>query len=157
MDQDQELARFKWIFFAGMTFLVSAYWSFGELKFAIRGKTAEAKITGTHKSAGMRRYGRSNPMLAVEYQFTEVDGTPRSERDDVPAGWPLPPSGNATVQYLPGVSDSSRLLGHSQKTAVYVFLGCTGWLGFSCFKLWREAAAAVHRAGPRRKQRRRPT
>lgn len=137
MDQEEELAKFKSIIFSGLVFLISAYFSFGELKFAIWGKNAEAKITRTHETRSSGR--RAHPMIQIEYQFTEADGTGRSERADVAVDWPVSTTGMMTVQYLPGVADSSRPLGQSKMTAVYVFLAALAWLGFNGYKLCKLA------------------
>ena len=148
MDTENELTRFKGILFAVLAFLVSAYFSYGELKFAGWGKTAEAKVTRTHQTRNFSK----RLLLRVEYQFTEADGTGRSERDDVAIDWPAPGTGNVTVQYLPGVAGSSRLLGNSNMMAVYIVLGCLAWLSFSGYKLWREANEALHGSGRRRRK-----
>jgi hypothetical protein len=155
MDFDNEMQRLKWLLVAGVLFLLSAVFSYGELKFAVWGKTAPAKVTRTHETHNGGGFGRRGlrertPLLAVEYQFTEADGTARSERDDVPIDWPMPENGEISVQYLPGVADSSRLEGHSRMTWVYVFLGSLAWLAYSIYKLWREATEAVRGSGRRR-------
>lgn len=144
MDQEAELAKFKLILFALVVFLVSGFFAYGELKFSLWGKTAQANISRTFETEEPGRRGRSRPLLAVEYSFTEADGTPRNERDDVPRGSQIPSSGPITVEYLPGVADSSRILGHSSKMAVYVFLGCLAILAFAGFQLWRMASDAVN-------------
>jgi hypothetical protein len=129
---DTELARLKGILIAGLAFIISACFSFSELKFAIWGKTAEAKATRTRDTEGTGR--RSRPKRHLEYQYNEADGTGRSGRDSVEIDWPVPENGIYSVQYLPGVADSSRLLGHSRIVAVYLFLGCLAWLGYSGYK-----------------------
>ena len=148
MDDDDEIKKFKWLLFATVAFLISTYFSWQEFKFFVWGKTAEATITNTFdtKSGGRR----SRPMLAVEYSFSDSATGPRNERDDVPIDWPIS-GGTATVQYLPGVADSSRLLGHSSTIPVWIFVGCLGWLGYNGFKLYKEANEAVHGKKRRRK------
>jgi hypothetical protein len=138
MDQDAEIRKFKMILVAGLAFLFSAYSSWQELKFAMWGTTAEARVTRTFDTAERRR-----PLLAVEYTFEDRDGRSHSERDDLPASFP-DPGDVVTVEYLPGVEDSSRIEGHSSMASVWVFLACLGWLGYSAFKLYREASEAVH-------------
>lgn len=145
MDQDEELAKLKWILIAGVAFLVSGYLSFQELKYAIWGTTAEANVTRTYET----RERRTN-LLAVEYTFTDDEGKSHSERDDVPSDWPTP-GATVMVQYLPGVEDSSRLEGHSSKLAVWMFLGCCLLLVFAGFKLYQMASDAVD--GPPRRRR----
>lgn len=144
MDQDEELAKFKRILIAGCIFLMAGYFSYQELKYAIWGTTAEATITRTFDTRERRR-----DLLAVEYTFSDEEGRRISERDDVPIDWPLPED-KVSVQYIPGVKDSSRLEGHSSTVAVWVFLGSCAWLGFSFYKLFKEASEAVH--GKRRRR-----
>lgn len=81
MDQDNELARFKWLLFAGIMFLISGYYSISELRFAVSGKTIEASLTQVKQTMSTGR--RSRPRLSFEYQFAEADGKTRSERDVV--------------------------------------------------------------------------
>lgn len=135
MDHDEEFQKFKWILFAGVAFVVSAFVSWKELRFAVWSATAEATVTGTFEVRGGRR---SSPKTAVEYTFTDEVGTQRSERDDIPISWPAPLD-VVIVQYFPGVEDSSRIKGNSNPVAVVFFVCCSGWLGFSLFKLYREA------------------
>lgn len=145
MDQDEELAKLKWILAAVVAFLVTGYLSFQELKYAVWGTTAEATVTRTFETRERRRN-----LLAVEYTFTDTEGTSHSERDDVPSDWPTP-GPKVTIQYMPGVEDSSRLEGHSSKVAVWMFLGCCLLLAFAGFKLYQMASDAVD--GPPRRRR----
>lgn len=131
MDQDAEMKRLKWVLFTGLVFLVSAYFSWTELKFFMRGKTAEATVTGTSE---YRKY------TSVDYRFSDDSGTLRTENDRVPASWPVPEIGTTLkVQYL-DAQDSSRVAGHSNMVSVYVFLACCAVLGFLIFRLFREAS-----------------
>jgi hypothetical protein len=122
MDQDEELAKFKWILIAAIAFLVSSYFSYRELKYAVWGATAEATVTRAAETTEMGRRGRRRPMLVVEYTFSDGSTGQRSERDRVPIDWPVP-EGTVTVQYLPGVAGASRLAGHSNKFAVWMASG----------------------------------
>ena len=148
MDEEEELAKLKWILFAGIAFLLSGYFSFQELKFAVWGTTAQAEVTNTFETRNSRRGGS---LLAVEYTFTDKEGKHYSERDDVPSSWPSP-GPKVTIQYLPGVEDCSRLEGHSSKVAVWVFFGCCAWLAYSGYQLYQLASEAVD--GPPRRRKR---
>ena len=55
MDQDDEIRKFKMILVAGVAFLFSAYFSWQELKFALWGESAEARVTRTFETAERRR------------------------------------------------------------------------------------------------------
>jgi len=150
MDQDEEITKFKQILIAGLTFAISTVFSYRELKYTLWSKTADAMVTrkfDTAESTGRRR----KELIAVEYQFTETDGTTRMDRDRVAIDFPLPQTPTVTVQYLPAVKDSSRLLGISRSYFVWAFIGSFAWLITAGVNLWREAHKAVH--GPRKRGR----
>lgn len=144
MDQDDEIRKFKMILVAGVAFLFSAYFSWQELKFAMWGESAEARVTRTFETAERRQ-----PLLAVEYTFEDQKGRSYRERDDLPISFSAPGE-VVTVEFLPGVEDSSRIEGHSSMASVWVFLACLSWLGYSSYKLYRETSEAVH--GGRRRR-----
>lgn len=149
MDEQEELAKLKWILFAGIAFLISGYYSYQELKYTVWSSTAEANVTRTYTSTkwtgggrGRRRWGRRREFLAVEYTFTDQDGKQHSERDGISIHSPAP-GPKVNVQYFSGVENSSRIEGHSSKVAVWVFLGCCALLVFAGFKLYQMASEAV--------------
>ena len=150
MDQDNELARFKWLLFAGIMFLISGYYSISELRFAVSGKTIEASLTQVKQTMSTGR--RSRPRLSFEYQFAEADGKTRSERDVVSVDWPAPTAGTVTIQYIPGVANASRLLGHSNMVWVYVFMGCSVAMAVSIYLLCRAANEPIRRGSSPRKK-----
>lgn len=135
MDHDEEFRKFKWILCAGVAFIVCGIISWNELKYAVWSETADATVTRTFEYQAGRRGTRKT---AVEYTFAEEDGTRRSERDDIPINWPVP-ADVVTVQYLPGVENASRVDGNSNQLPVVFFVICAVLLGFSFFKLYREA------------------
>lgn len=142
MDRD-DLGAVKRIGFAGLAFLLSAYASWKEVKFMMWGATATAEVVSVQEETGGRR---RRSYLAVEYRFTEADGTSRSEKDDVPTSYEVTAPGTVNVQYLPGVADSSRLEGTANNTALFVFVGSIGWVAWTLYSFYREAHAPV---GPR--------
>ena len=144
MDQEQELRKFKWLMGGAVVFFISAFYAYGELKYLVLGKTAEARVTRTLKFKDARLKGPGVEMLAVEYQFVEASGTPRGERDNVALDWPIPENGVISVQYLTGVANSSRLVGNRNLFSVFVFIAALGGVIFFVVKLWRDASEAVH-------------
>jgi hypothetical protein len=130
MDPDLEMRRLKRLGGVGLIFLVSAYFSWTELKFLLRGQTADATVTG------ITEYRKYN---SIQYQFKDSTGAWRKENDQVPRSWAEPELGTTLkVQYF-DAPDSSRLAGHSNKVAVYLFIACCLLLGFLIFQLLREA------------------
>ena len=141
MDEEDELRKFKLILGAFCAFLISGYFAYQECKFLVWGATAEATITNMFETTGTGRNRRSL-RLAIEYTFTDSATGSRSERDDVPISWPIP-QGTVTVQYLPGVAKSSRLLGNSSTFFVWIFCGCIALLGYAGYRLYKEANEPV--------------
>ncbi len=139
IDQEAELARFKGLLVAGIVFLVSGCYAYSELKYAIWGQMADAKVIRAEQKSTPGRRGRTHHVMRVEYEFAEANGTRRSEKDDVSVDWSPPGDGKISVQYIPGAEHSSRLEGQSHMFAVYLFLGCIVWLGYSLYQIGRQA------------------
>lgn len=152
VDMDDEVAKFKWLLIGVIAFLISGYYSFSEVKFAIWGRTAEATVTRTYETTESGRRFRKRHYTVVEYQFAEADGTLRSERDKVSAGTVVPGISQIAVQYLPGVADSSRLAGQTSLTSICVFVGSLIWLSVAGYKLHMEANTPGYDSRRRRKK-----
>lgn len=148
MDQDNELQRFKFALFAFVAVVISGYISWGEMKYMVWGKSADATVTQAREEERRGRRGRRYQVLVVDYTFVEADGTRRSERDEVSSGTEVP-TPTATVQYLPGVANSSRLTGQENVLAVIIFVGSLAWMGYSIYSIAREANAPIKRSGRR--------
>ncbi|QDT35072.1 hypothetical protein [Thalassoglobus polymorphus] len=138
MDDEEELKSFKRILFATVLFLISTYFAFKEVKYIIFGKTATATVQRVFETEERGRRGRKRKLLAIEYSFMDESGRSHSERDDVAVSWG-DPGKSVEVEYLSGVEDSSRLHGHSNKTSIWIFLGCLSWLTYTGYKLAKEA------------------
>jgi|GEM_PF-1498695 len=148
MDQDEELKRFKWILSSGLVFLISGCFSYTELKYAIRGKTTEAQVSEFKEYMGGRR--SNSPKVDLRYTYLEADGTSRGGRDDVPRSWVPDDPKSVTIQYIPGVEDSSRIKASERLMPVYFFAATALWLGYSIFTLAREANTPIARGPGRR-------
>lgn len=139
MDHDSEIARFKGFVVVGILFLISGWYSQWEFRYAIWGQTAEARITRQFETREIGRRGPKRPVLVVEYSYTDKSGAQRDEHDRVPTSWQSRLAEVTTIQYLPGVVKSSRLLGHSYLLPVWFFLGTLGWLIYSVYRIYLEA------------------
>ncbi|MDB5338083.1 MAG: hypothetical protein JWN70_3702 [Planctomycetaceae bacterium] len=135
MDQDEELAKFKWILVVGIALIMTGCYSLNELRYAVWGKSVEAKVTGAKEVTNRGRRGRTSTALRIDYQFSEAGGASRTEHDEVSTDWPLSSDGKVTVQYIPGAESSSRLLGHSNMFSVYLFLGCIACMAIAVYKV----------------------
>ena len=158
MDEDEELRKLKWLLIGGLVFLVSGWFAFGEMRYALFGSTVQARIVDVSDTELVGRRGRRTPMRAIRYSFEESDGAQRTERDDVPLDWTpaegetLTAGSTVSVQYLSGKPDKSRLAGHKHSLPLAIFVVCLlGMLGFSVW-LWRHAHEAVH-GNPYRRRR----
>ncbi|MDA0833972.1 MAG: hypothetical protein O2955_05360 [Planctomycetota bacterium] len=146
-ETESEALKLKWLLIAGVAFLVSAYYSYREFKYLVWGKTVAAVVTRTYEHQELSRRGRKKTVRVVEYAFDDENNTNWRERDTVPLKRTITEP-LVAVQYLPGERKSSRLEGNSHYFAVWVFLGCVTWLGYSFFRLYQEANEPVRRARP---------
>jgi hypothetical protein len=117
MDQENELARAKWVLGAVAVFLISGCISYGEIAYFLNGQDGEANITKVYESRS-RRGGAS---LTVEYAFSEPGGVARKGMESVPLDWPVPQSGKVAVRYTPGEDGSARLAGRVRWIGLCVF------------------------------------
>lgn len=140
MDADEETARAKWMLIVGLVFLVSAFFAWREMKYAVFGKEVNAQLVRVYETEERGRRGRRVDKLAVEYQFKDAgDGTIRKETDTLSINSPRPTGKTVPVQYMSGTPDRSRIKGHSNQIAVIIFLACTAFFGFKIFQLVRES------------------
>lgn len=143
MDEEAELVKLKWLIFAGLAFLVSSFFAWTELRYALWSRTTEAEVVDVFETETIGRRGRRIPVLAVEYRFTDEAGVPRFERDEVARGWQPPANRRVAIEYFPGENGGSRLAGNRNWRSLVVFFGTLAVLAFAGWKLWREAREAV--------------
>lgn len=136
MDTDAETKRFKWLLIAGILFVVSAFFSWSELKYALFGKQVEARLVKVVDTTDPGRRGRE--VMAVHYEFADSDGTTRNETDRLPATWDRPSGQTIPIQYLSGSPDSSRVVGNTRRVWILIFLGSLVFFGFKVFQIYRE-------------------
>lgn len=152
-NQDAPLGCFL-IVFVPILFLISSYFAWRELKYAVLAKTVDASVERVFETVdvGSRRNRR---VLRVNYRFTDAsNGSERAEGDTVPLRWPRPDA-VVRVAYLPGQPGESRIAEHRSYLAVVFFIGCLVAAGISLAFLVREATAAVRESEQHEKRRRR--
>ena len=142
MDEEVELRRLQFVLIAFVAVVITGYISWGELRYKILGRSAEATVTQSREEQRRSRHGRRYRILVVEYTFSEADGTRRNDRDEVSPGTPVSRP-TTRGQYLPGVAHSSRLTGQENVFAVLIFVGSLAWMGYSIFRIAREANAPI--------------
>ena len=148
-ENQNELARAKWLLLGIVLFLISGCMSYGEITYFLNGHDTEADITKTYESRG-RRGGTS---LTVEYAFAEPGGTRRKGMSSVATDWSVPNNGKVPVRYTAGADGSSRLAGRVNWIGLGLFAVSVGCVGVFVVRLLREGAAEPE---PRRRTRGRP-
>ena len=140
VDVDDEVKNAKFMLFAFVAFLFSGYYSYVEMKYAIWGSDADATIVSIKETSVMRRRGRREPKLSVEYSFSDSEGQTHTAKENVPIDWE-PAGETVPIEFIQGAEVRSRIAGQTSLFMVWVFLACLLWLGFSLFKLIKEANA----------------
>lgn len=139
MDEEFELKRFRWLIISGIVFLFSAYWSLYELRFLIWGARAEATVLGIKETQSRPSLLRaSKTFKTVEYSFTDPASGVLVERDRASKASQLEQN-PVPVEYLPGVKESSRLLGNNNARSIWIFVGNLVWFGCLVYRLAKEA------------------
>ncbi len=116
-------------------FVVSFFFSCGELDYLVRGRTAAATSVVKRPTSGGGRGGPT--VLDVTYEFPDIDGKLRKETDTVPLDWNFSTPGPLMIQFIPKSAESSRLLGHKHMAFVYVFAASFIPIGYGCYKFWK--------------------
>lgn len=145
VDEDAEQRKAGMLIVAIIAFVISAWYSFNELTYALKGTTVTATVMRTYEFTVPTRYGQSAPRLGVEYAFTDADGDLRQDKDWVPLPSQLRGEPGVEVQYLPGPDGDSRLAANRSIIGPTFFVGCVAFLIVSLVQLIREANAPIPR------------
>lgn len=132
MDSDSELARFKWLLFGAVLFLVSGCLSWGELVYLVSGRDGEATVTKVYEA---RRRFRTTTY--ADYTFQDAEGNQR--QDSAAMSDPPAVGGKLAVRYTNGKDGSSRPAGRPNWIGISLFAGSLVWIGVFGFRLFREA------------------
>jgi hypothetical protein len=140
MDEKEELAKAKWLLFAGAFFLVSCFLVYDEFAYLVWGREVEATVEKAYETTRRGRFGvGGRTRLDVDFAFTEPDGTRRKGTSTVECEWPLPASGKVMVEYTPGQLGRSRLKGRVHWTGIIIFFVSIAAVAAAGYKLWQEA------------------
>lgn len=126
--------KYKYAIFFGLLFLVSVYYSWQELVYLVRGRTAEATVTENYPMPS-GRFGQ-NRSRVLDYHFRDTEGLPRKGADTIGMDEPIP--GMVTVQYTPGEKGRSRIHGHVRWWALAIFGIAVAGLAFALYQLNRH-------------------
>lgn len=105
--------------------------TWNEMRYLVWGQRVEARVEKLSVvTTRSRRFGTESQRLEVKYRFFDPElKADRVESDSMGTSWvPNAPETEdgpvtATVQYLPGVADRSRIDGHVQWWAPVLFVG----------------------------------
>jgi hypothetical protein len=126
MDPDEEAKKFKWLLRFGIGLLVTSFFAWGELTYAVFGKNADATITKVERVQGRR----GSEVTAISYRFTDSTGAERTGSDVMDADWDGPRKGTIPIVYRSGPDGKSRLAGHVN------WIGIIAWLTFFVPTIW---------------------
>jgi len=148
-----ETDTWKFRLFCGLfgVFIISLFFAFRELRFVIWGMTTQARLIDVYEGKDINVRGDSEPALVVHYTFQDpVEGLGmRDENDLLPIDWRRPGGETVQVQYIPGVKNASRLVGHRRMGSVVFCLASLAIVSGFILKLAREAKEPVPRPRPR--------
>ncbi|MCA9074285.1 MAG: hypothetical protein KDA93_04570 [Planctomycetaceae bacterium] len=146
VDEDVEQRNAGLLVAAVIAFVISGWYSFNELKYALRSTTVTATVTRQYEFTVPTRHGQSGPRLGIEYEFTNAAGDTQHDKDWVPLPSELEGQPSVEVQYLPSTDGDSRLAANRSVIGPVFFGGCLLFLAFSLAQLIREANAPIRRS-----------
>jgi hypothetical protein len=151
IDADSERGRAFFLIAAIVAFLVSAWHTVQEIRYAARGRTTKATVVRATPASEPGR-GRPKEYLRVEVEFSDA-GQTRQTVLKKPLGAPITSGQQVDVEYLPDVPDRVRFRGDRPTFWILVFVGSTAGMIWLVTRL----AAESHRGttGSRRQRRRR--
>jgi hypothetical protein len=139
------------LFLTGIVlFLISGFYSCQELKYSLGGKKAIARITRIREYAGDSG-DSTNQKTTVEFEFTDNAGLTRQGKDtfngrvDAAEGDPI------EVQYRAGTDGDSRVAGHANTNAVYLFMICLLVVAAVSYPFFRQVYDEVYAPKKRRR------
>jgi len=131
--RDPEVYRAKMLGVAGLFFLVSLVVTWREMKYVVWGQTVEARVMEGPVTIKTTRGLRERTQTTVKYAFFDPElKKDRIEEDRVSREWRANETAlegqagtlrTATVQFIPGNEDLSRVDGRVQWWALVVFFG----------------------------------
>lgn len=147
MDEDfqAELGRIKWLLGAGVIFLVSAYFSYAELKYLVWGRTVEASVVSFEHTTRSGRRGRRIPAIILTYRFKD-DSQERTEKDTIASDGKNPSDPSAKIDYMPGKPGISRLAANRNWVALIIFCGSLGTMVMFIIRIARMANTPIPRS-----------
>lgn len=141
-----EERQVMWIIYVIVALLVGGFATCHEAKYAIWGRTADARIIRAQQerfkvgdSAFDKEYVNK---YVIHYQWTDEDDGERKDKMVMYEGWQPPPDQIIEIDYLPGVMDS-RLAGDRELGGPIMFFGTAGVLvAVFAFLWWKGSKTA---------------
>jgi hypothetical protein len=118
-----------YLWLLGIVFLYSGYVSWDEWIYTTSGTTASARVVRMYDDSTSGRRGTTK-LVAVEYEFTDKDGSIRREEDRVYPDRAKRTGDTVMIRYLSGVPGRSRLEENEPWGWIGLFFLCAGLVVF---------------------------
>jgi hypothetical protein len=144
MDQENELAKMKFLLVAVVFFLISCFYTYREFKYALLGTVVEAKVTEVYDEKIRGRFGRDLGSRALmDYEFVDKATNRRKDTvalsDDL-ARTVLEKQGKLQIIYLGGKDGSSRPVGQVSWLWLLIFFASLIGVVFFAWKMHKESS-----------------
>ena len=131
----KETFQLRLMLIVGILFIVSAFTSCQEIRYTTFGRTADASIVKT-----LRVANRRSSNLLLTYSFADLDGTRRTEEDDVSLDF-QPDQDDAghnivSIQFIPGSPGASRIPSGARWIHIAIFLIMLTALSILAVRFW---------------------
>lgn len=131
-----------------LIFIVSAWFSWREVKYAVWGRTAQAEVFRIRKYQDNRdRHPRDTPIADVRYRWTDRNDGDRNDAMLVPLDSAPIVGEMIAIDYLPG-EKTSRLTGDRNLWAIGFVLLTSAALSVWFVKTWRDGTRRSKPARP---------
>ena len=147
MDSDAEIRKAKWALLAAAAFCVSGCFSLSELNYLVRGQETTGRITELKDTTRGRR---DRPVRYVKFEYTEADGTRRTQDETFAPDWTPPGDGvTVPVRYISGSEYSGQIVGTASRWPLAIFGGSLALLAWFLWRLARQANEPARGRGRR--------
>jgi hypothetical protein len=131
----KETLQLRLMLIVGVLFIVSAFTSCQEIRYTTFGRTTAASIVKTQTVTNRRSRN-----LLLTYSFADLDGTKRTEEDDVSLDFqPIQDDEGrniVSIQFIPGSPGASRIPGGGRWIIIGIFVIMLTALSIIAVRFW---------------------